>query len=63
MWFDNKGIMGGGEVSKMFTCSSGGGGGSYPSSLRGVQKVPNVPFPHLPASLPINNEHTLIKIN
>ena len=34
----------------MFTCSSWGGGGakkSYSSSLRGVQKVPNVPFPHL----------------
>ena len=61
VWFDNKCIIGGGGGQKRLHVLVGGGGGkkSYPSSLRGVQKVPNVPFPHLPAPLPINNEHSL----
>ena len=61
--FDNKCIIGGGggECQKRLHVLAGGGKKSYPSSLRGVQKVPNVPFPHLPAPppLPINNEHSL----
>ena len=50
----NASLGGGGMGQKRLHILAGGGGGkkSYPSSLRGVQKVPSVPFPHLPAPPP-----------
>ena len=53
----------GGGGRKRLRVLAGGGGGQKKLSfiIEGVQKVPNVPFPHLPVPfpLPINNEHSL----
>ena len=29
----------------------------------GIQKVPNIKFPYLPAPVPINSEHSIILVN
>lgn len=53
-------LLGGEGVQKSFYVHDGGGEKSFPSSLRGVQKVFNVTLSHLPAPLPVNNEHSLL---
>ena len=56
-------LLGGGGgvwVQKSFYFHDGGGEKSFPSSLMGVQKVFNVTLSHLPAPLPVNNEHSLL---
>jgi hypothetical protein len=50
---------GGGGGQKSLYFYEGGGTNSLPSVWKGVKKVFNPYFPHLPSPLPINNDHSL----